>query len=159
MRVQDWNTGDKTRLNGQPIDEAVLHEGDALEIGDNRIVVAISPMSTNTEENLQPAETTAGPESPISDLESVDEFEESDSSNTASKESAFVYELDLDATDESRRSSRGLRHLFLQMHIRAGQALSLSPQQMMKSSGSEWKSNNFELNLPSAMLLSKHNAI
>jgi hypothetical protein len=100
LRVQDWNTGDRTRLNGQPIEEAVLNQGDELEIGDYRIAIVLSTTPAIPGEPARTFENAASPESAFDELTPADETEGSAAPPAAANASEFVYELELDSDEE-----------------------------------------------------------
>ncbi len=97
LRIQDWNTGGKTRLNGQPTEEAVLSQGDELEIGEYRITIGDSP-STSVEP-VPTIESFPAPELPEIEFVADQEPRTSESFSAAENESTFSYELDWDTTD------------------------------------------------------------
>jgi len=67
LRVQDWNTGGRTQLNGRSIDEeAVLNSGDELRIGSNMIVPVLSPeLHARVTSQLAISSELTVPEKPI----------------------------------------------------------------------------------------------
>lgn len=101
LKVQDWNTDGKTRLNGEPIEEADLNEGDSLEIGDYRIVVATAATPATTGDFRQTTVTAKDSEARPNEIASAEQLDEFEPQSMAVNETPFVYELDLDADDKA----------------------------------------------------------
>ena len=111
LRFQDWNTGGKTRLNGQPIEEAVLGQGDELEIGEYRITMVDSPSTAGSKEPLPTTEAIVSPELPENKFVADQEPRAPESASAAEHESNFSYELDWDAAEEDQQlESPEMRH-------------------------------------------------